>query len=178
MYEHIEKLNKQIEKFKNERKLLIKLYEQELLPRIEVDIIAMLEGCSFDVVEHQLGRLIHAKRGINELRVWLPQKREIELGRVKLKITYNKSELNAAALINHKFANVEYNYLTVDYNEKLKRRVQDLSDELVELKNLGLKDIDGSYVVCAYDEDAACSGDLKTLKECFSALVNNNQDES
>ena len=178
MHKRIEKLNEQIEQFKNERKLLIKLYEQELMSRLEMDIISVLEESSFDVVEHQLGHFIHAKRGINELRVWLPQQKEIELGHVTLKVTYNTIQFSAAALINHKFANVEYNYLTADYNAKLKRKTEELSDELEELNNIGLKDIDGSYVLCTYNEGKASSGELKTLRQCFSELVNNKRDKS
>lgn len=177
MLKRIEELNNKIAEHKDERKLLIKLYEQDLLARLEMDVITILQECSFDIVEHQSGMLIHAKRGVNELRVWLPNKGRYDLGHVTLQVTYNGTQFQVAALIKHEFASVEYNYLTVDYQEQLKRKARELQNELEILKKLGLKDIDGSYLVCSYDTDKLCSGELKPLKECFKILVDKYQDE-
>ncbi len=175
MLRRIEQLTKQIEGFKEQRKLLIKMYEQTLLSRVESDIINELRENCFDIVEHQSGLLIHAKRGINDFRVRFPMRQSFVLGHLKLNVTYNDIQIAVAALINHQFASVEYNYLTLDMNEIFRRRVQELTFELNTLKELSSKDIDGSYSICAYDESRQDSGELRSLRDCFKEMVHKHQ---
>ena len=75
-------------------------------------------------------------------------------------------------LVNHKFANIEYNYLCIDYQEMLRRQIEQLTLELSEIETLNANDIDGSYVACQPPEAEEDAVILRPFSAHFEDVLN------
>ena len=174
--QEIQELSNKIDAYKSKRKVLIQSYELTLLHRVELEIIALLKASSFDIIEHQLTDWITAKRGSSCLRVWFPKHADSFLGHFNVNIVYNDKKYTVCLLINHQFANFEYNYLTFDYNKQREKKRDEMAQELTQLKQLNVTDIDGSYVVsCAELSDDDCY-ELEPLSVCLKQIISLDED--
>ncbi len=172
LLQQINELNHQIDAYKDKRKVLIQSYELTLLNRVELEIVELIKANSFDIIEHQLTDWITAKRGVNCLRVWFPKSSSTTLGHCIVNVVYNDRKYTVALLINHLFANPEYNYLTFDYDQQMEKKRNELIQELTKLKQINVNDINGAYVACCKERSHDNNYKLEPLANCLQHIIN------
>ena len=164
-------LNAQISKQRAFRKKIIKSYEKDLIMHIEKEIIVLLERHKFNVTDHQLNRWIVAVRGNSLIKIWLLLDEKPKFGLFTIKIVINDYKLLMYVLVNHKFSNVEYNYLCIDYEQELLRKISELTKQLNELKELKEDDINGNYVACTDSKETGEKTKLTPFSEFFENIL-------
>ena len=177
MRHRIDQLLAKIKPYQDTRKSLIKREEETLLRRVEVDVVELLQHNGFYIIEHQLGDWVIAKRGLDSLRIWFPKQKDNFLGIYSINLVYNDVASKISVLVKHKYADIEYNYLSLNYTEKLQREIDELQQQLDDLKQLSNDDIGHSYLMCRHDVGIDNNDELKSSADCLRDLLNKNEDD-
>lgn len=172
MRQEIDALLKQIKVFGDKRRQKIKKFESVMLRHVEDEIIQLLNNHGFAIIEHQLGDWILAVRKYDQLRIWFPKKmKDSDLGAYTINFALNGVQSGVAVLIKHRYANLDYNYLTVDYTKELQNKIAELNVQLEELHAIDGSDIDGSYFAIRRSDQETNNVEFQSLSNCFSSLV-------
>lgn len=173
----IDSILSDISQFGQVRRVKIKELETTLMIQIENELIDLLDDHGFSVIEHQLNDWIVAVRGRDKLRVWFPpQVKKSNIGAYTVNFVLNDVKCAVAVLIKHRFANVEYNYLTLDYKQELLDQIDKLKSQLEELRKIETSDIDGSYLACRFDNAHGGSTTFETLGSCLTQLIDKSEE--
>ena len=173
MRKEVDQLLAQVSKFGDVRRHKIKKFEENLIKHVENEVIGLVASHGFTVTEHQLSNWIVAVRGQDKLRVWFPQQAsESNSGAYTINFVLNDTKYAVGVLIKHRYANLEYNYLTVDYQQELQDKINKLHEQLKELRRIDTSDIDGSYMACRYVSGTGDSLQFQTLESCLTDLIN------
>ena len=161
---------------KNSRKIVIKNYEQQIGFFFQNDLIDLLEREGFEIIGHQPNRWLYASKGNNILKAWFLF--EGDNTQHEVSILYNENRYKLGLLVKHEFSSVEDNYLSLDYQEELCSRISRLEGQLERLKDLKLKDIDGSYIPFFRHAPNDKNVKFNTLETCFKTIIAGNTDEN
>ena len=168
----IDDLLSDISRFGKIRQEKIKTLEGMLLQQVENELIKLLTDHGFSIVEHQLNDWIVAVRGRDKLRVWFPKQGQAShTGVYSINFVLNDIKCAIGVVVKHRFANVDYNYLCVDYEQELLDQIDKLKRQLEELKEIGTTDIDGSCLACRFYERGESEVTFQTLGSCLTQLI-------
>ena len=150
--------------YRKKRKEKIKEVESVMLQAVEQELLAALARHNFMLVDYQYNEWIVAKRGSDQFRAWLPTGCDATLnfGVLTIKMVIQGQLFDFSVLVNHEFANVEYNYLGHHYDNEMLIKIERIRDNIRQLKELNERDIDGTYVVQLAER---CEGSLIVLNE-------------
>ena len=169
--EKIDALLGKISDYRKHRKKAIKGHEHNLISRVESEIIDKMINLNFYVESRSSGEWLVFRKNTQSVRVWLPKEEDkLPSGHYPVSIVYNGILYRILVYVNHKYANHEHNYLTMDYVVYLNKKLQAIKKELHELAQTGCSDIDGSYVVyCSFPETA--SGTYPSLDGFINKII-------
>ena len=168
--EEVDKLNNEISRYRRNRRAVIKTFEVDLVTNIEDQVVSILEKRGFTIIDHQFNRWVSATKSGEILRVWFSIARQPSNGHYTIKCSYKDVTSTISIMVHHKFSNSEHNYLSCDYIKILEKKVQELTQELNELKELKFNDIDGTYV--AYVNSEKEIKPLSSFSDCFESFLN------
>lgn len=158
-----------IRSLEKRRKDKIKEHQTGLLTRVEDDLLTLLEINGFFVTEHHHRSWVVAVKGANRLRIWFAPENQLEHSQY-LNLAFNGVKTVLYPFIDHTFVVRNQNYESTEGHLHDEKDRAMLKQELASLKQLGVSDITGNYVIFSKDKNENLIF-LGFLESCFAELV-------